>query len=142
MGIPPSDKLQSLRFSLRKEHKLEKEAGSKFMALELFGDIHDEKCDNQDFDDCPLHPDNDTIFRFFKRPKEDGSYLIAVLSAKNSDNAVIFPNSSGNSSIFKQPDKLRVSRDFKLEMLRGRFLKFSHPSKFNETSLSIYPTDS
>ena len=112
------------------------------MALELFGDIHDEKRDNQDFEDCPLHPDNDTVLRFFKRPKENGSCLIEVLSASNSDKAVIFPNSSGNSSIFKQPDKLRVSRDFKLEMLRGRFLRFSHPSKFNETSLSIYPMDS
>ena len=112
------------------------------MALEPFGDIHDEKFDNQDFEDCSLHPDNDTVLRFLKRPKEDGSFLIAVLSASNSDKAVMFPNSSGNSSSFKQPDKLRVLRDFKLEMLLGRFLTFLHPSKFSKTSFSKCPIDS
>ena len=112
------------------------------MALDLLGDIHDEKRDNQDLEDFPLHPDNDTVLRFFKRPKENGRCLIEVLSASNSDKAVIFPISSGNASSFKQPDKLRVSRDFKLEMLFGRFLRFLHPSKFNKTSLPRCPIDS
>ena len=61
------------------------------MALEPFGDIHDEKHDNQDFEDCPLHPDNDTILRFLKRPKEGGSFLIAVLYASNSDKSCHVP---------------------------------------------------
>ena len=56
--------------------------------------------------------------------------------------AVMFPNSSGNTSSFKQPDKLRVLRDFKLEMLLGRFLTFLHPSKFSKTSFSKCPIDS
>jgi hypothetical protein len=72
IGNPSSDRLQSLRFSLVKEHSPEMEAGSKCVGLELFGDIHDEKCDNKDFEDCPLHPDKDTVSRFFKRQRRQG----------------------------------------------------------------------
>jgi hypothetical protein len=41
-----------------------------------------------------------------------------------------------------QPDKLRVSREFKFEILSGRFFKFLHPCKFNKTSFSKCPMDS
>ena len=78
------------------------------MGLELFSDIHDEKRDNKDFEDCPLHPDKDIVSRFFKRQKEAGSCVIAVLSACNSFKAIIFSNCSGSLSSFKQPDKLRI----------------------------------
>ncbi|GLT71270.1 hypothetical protein SLA2020_433030 [Shorea laevis] len=99
------------------------------MGFVHFGDIHDKKPDIQDFEDCPLHPDNDTVLSFFKRPKEYGSCLIAVPSASSSVKATIFPNCFGNLSIFMQSNKLRVSKDSKLEMLSGRFFKFSHPCK-------------
>jgi hypothetical protein len=142
IGIPSSDKLRPEIFISVKECNPEMEAGSKLTGFKLFCDIHDEKSDNQDFADCSLNPNNNRVFKFFKRPKEDGSCLIAVPSASNFVKAIIFPNSSGNLSTFKQPDKLKVSRDFKFEMLLGRFLKFLHPSKFSETSLSRFPMDS
>jgi hypothetical protein len=78
------------------------------VGLELFGDIHDEKRDNKDFEDCLLHPNKDTVSRFFKRPMEAGSCVIEVLSACNSFKAIIFSNNSGSLSSFKQPDKLRI----------------------------------
>jgi hypothetical protein len=141
-GISSSDKLHSWRSSLVKERNPEMEAGSKLTRFKLFGGIHDERSGNQHLEDCSLHSDNDTILRFFKRPKEDGSCLIAVLSKNNRVKAIIFPNSSGNLSSFKQLDTLRVSRDFKFEMLLGRFLKFLHPSKFSRVSLFRFPMDS
>jgi hypothetical protein len=142
VGIPSSNKLQSLRSSFLKEHNPEKEVGSKFMGFGHFGDSHDKKRGIQDFEDCPLHPDNDIVLSFFKRPKEWGSCSIAVLSACSSDKAIIFPNCFGNLSIFMQSDKLRVSKDSKLEMLSGRFFKFLHPCKFNKTSFFKCPMDS
>ena len=141
-GIPSSDKLHSGRSRVVKERNPEIDAGSKLIEFKLFGDLHDERSENQDFEDCSLHPDNNRVLRFFKKPMEDGSCLIAVPSASSCVKAIIFPNSSGNLSSFKQPDKLRVSRDFKFEMLFGRFLKFLHPSKFSETSLFRSPMDS
>jgi hypothetical protein len=142
IGIPSSDKLRSERSSVVKERNPKMEAGGKLIGFKLFGDIHDERSDNQDLEDCSLNPDNNRVLRFFKRPKEDGSCLIAIPSASNSVKAIIFPNSSGNFSTFKQPDKLKVSRDFKFEMFLGRFLKFLHPSKFSEMSLFRFPMDS
>jgi hypothetical protein len=96
IGISSSNRLHSLRTSLLKEHSPKMEAGSKCVGLELFGDIHDENRDNQDFEDCPLHLDNYTDLRFFKRLKEVGSCIIAVLFACSFVKAIIFPKCSSS----------------------------------------------
>lgn len=142
MGILSSRKLQPLRSNSLKEHNPEIEAGSKLVGFEL-GNIPDNNREIQDSEACPnLHSDNVRVLRFVKRPKEDGSRLIAVLSARNSLRAIIYPKSSGSTVSFEQPDKLRVSRDFELEMLVGRFLRFLHPFKLSKTSLFRCPIDS
>jgi hypothetical protein len=126
-GIPSSNKLQPLRSSCLKEHNPKIEVGSKYMGFVNFDDIHDMNRDNHDLENCPLHPDNDKVLRFFKRPNEYGSCLIAVPFAYSSFKAIIFSNCFGNLLIFMQSNKLRVSKDPKLKMLSGRFFKFLHP---------------
>jgi hypothetical protein len=86
-----SDKLRPERFSDVKEHNPEIEGGRKHIGFRLFDDINDERSDTQDFEGRSLHPDNNAISRFFKRPKEDGSCLIAIPFASNSVKAIIFP---------------------------------------------------
>jgi hypothetical protein len=142
IGIPSSNKLQLLSFSFLKQHNPEIEVGRNFMGSVHFADIHDKKLDIHDLEDCPLHLDNDTILSFFKRLKEYGSCLIAVLSASSSVKVTILPNCFGNLSIFMQSNKLRVSKDSKFEMLSGRFFNFSHLCKFNKKSFSKCPMDS
>ena len=132
--IPSSNKLQPLRSSCLKEHNPAIEVGSKYMGFVNFDDIHDMNRDNHDLENCPLHPDNDRVLRFFKRPNEYGSCLIVVPSAYISFKATIFSNCFGNLSIFMRSDKLRISKDPKLKMLLGRFFKFLHPCKFKKTS--------
>jgi hypothetical protein len=149
------DKLRLERFSDVKEHNPKIEGGRKHTGFRLFDDINDERSDKLDFGDindergntqgfegCLLHPDNDAISRFFKRPKDDGSCLIATSSASSSVKAIIFPILFGNLSIFKQPDKSRVLRDSKLEMLLGRSIRILHPFKFSKTSFPKPPMDS
>jgi hypothetical protein len=99
-----SDKLRPERFSDVKERNPEIEGGRKHTGFTLFDDINDERSDKQDFGDInnergdtqdfegrSLHPDNDAISRFFKRPKEDGSCLIAIPFASRFVRAIIFP---------------------------------------------------
>jgi hypothetical protein len=99
-----SDKLRPVRRSVVKEHNPETEDGRKHTGLRLFDDINDKRSDEQDFggindkrgdtqdfEGCSSHPNNDAISRFFKRPKEDGSFLIAIPSASSFVNAIIFP---------------------------------------------------
>lgn len=114
LGIPSSDKLQSESPSTVKERSPETEGGNKLMGFNLFGDIHGKKSDNLDFDEHAVLPDNKTVLRFFKSPKEDGNCLMLVSSTRSSVKDIMFPNSSDNLSTFKQPDKLRLSRDLKL----------------------------
>jgi hypothetical protein len=103
-GNSISDKLRPERLSVVKERNPETEAGRKRTRFRLFDDINDERSDEQDFGDindergdtqdfkgCSTHPDNDAISRFFKRPKEDGSCLVAIPSASSSVKAIIFP---------------------------------------------------
>jgi hypothetical protein len=99
-----SDKLRPERSSDFKERNPEIEGGRKHTGFRLFDDINDERSDKQDFGDInnergdtqdfegrSLHPDNNAISRFFKRPKEDGSSLIAIPSASSFVKAIIFP---------------------------------------------------
>jgi hypothetical protein len=91
IGNPSSDKLRLERLNFVKERNPQTEGGRKHTGFKLFGDINDKRGDNQDFEDCSLHPDNDAISRFSKRPKEDGNCLIAVPFASSSVKAIIFP---------------------------------------------------
>jgi hypothetical protein len=99
-----SDKLRRERRSIVKECKPETKCGRKHTGLWIFDDINDERSDEQDFGDingergdtkyfegCSLHPNNDAISRFFKRPKEDGCCLRAITSASSSGKGIIFP---------------------------------------------------
>jgi hypothetical protein len=51
-GNISSDKLRPERFSFVKERNPKIEGGRKHNGFKLFGDINDERSDNQDFEDC------------------------------------------------------------------------------------------
>ena len=105
----------------------------------LLGETHLEKDGNKDLVvNSSLHPSNNRASRFFKSPKEIGNCLIADLIAKSFLKASNLPKCSGNLLSFKQPLRIRVSRDLKLQMLPGSSLKLLHSAKFKTTSLSKF----
>ena len=77
-------RLQFLRSNLVKEHALYREDNSKSMGSGLLGEeIKGRSSSYHDLDwndDNCLHPWKDSILRFFKRPMEEGTCLIAVHS--------------------------------------------------------------
>ena len=66
-------------------------------------------------DDNPLHPLKDSTLRFFKRPMEEGTSLIAVPLTSSSSTLSAFPTFSGNLSSFEHPEIFTSLSNFKIE---------------------------
>ena len=77
--VAPSDILQALRLRVFKELKLDKGDNTKLLKFELLLGNHHEVDGGG-----PLHLSKDNISRFLNKEKEEGSTLIAVPSAQNS----------------------------------------------------------
>ena len=64
--------------------------------------------------------------RPFRRSIDEGSTSIGVPSKRSSFKLSIFSIISGKLSSFEQPERKRYSRDFNLQILVGRLLRFLH----------------
>ena len=85
-------------------------------------------------DSSPLHPLNDNTSRFSKREIEGGNSFIVVLAASSFSKPCMLPKPSSKFSSFEQPNRIRVWRDFNLQMLCGRIARLLHSLRFNRTS--------
>ena len=74
----------------------------------------------EDLDDIPSHQQRDITLRFFKRLMDAGNPFTAVPLTSSSFKPSRFPNVSGNSSSFEQPDNVRIFRDVQLQQEFGR----------------------
>ncbi|KEH35870.1 hypothetical protein MtrunA17_Chr3g0135601 [Medicago truncatula] len=70
---------------------------------------------------------------------DKGTLVIAVLFATKVVKDFIYSMSSSNLLIFKQPERMRVFRDFNLYVLLGRLHRLIQSSKFIRRILSRCP---
>jgi hypothetical protein len=81
-----------------------------------------------------------SIVRPLKRPIDNGSSFMAVPSNLSSFKCSIFPTISGNFLSFKQPERIKASRESKL-MMHGSLVRDLHSFKFNKVSCLRTPMD-
>lgn len=83
----------------------------------------------------------DNFVSFIKLTMLGGSCVIVISSVWNTDKECISPRSSGNLSIFEQPEMLRFWRNFNLQMPLGTLRSLFQSCTFIWTSLWRHPTD-
>ncbi len=123
------------------EFMLCNESGNLLTDTRLFlGDIVDQNCEDNILDGDPSYPQRDIYLRFFIGAMIDSMCFMAVLSRKVFKDS-ISPKFSSRWSILKQPERMRVSREFNLLKLLGRLLRLLQPFKFTKTRWWRSPID-
>ena len=84
-------------------------------------------------DDNPSHPMIVSSSRCFKRPMEEGTFLIAVSLNSNEIRLSAFPRFSGSLSSFEHPQRLTLLTNFKLKMVSGKCTRFLQLYNSNST---------
>jgi len=107
----------------------------------IVGDIQDRITEGKIFGDNLSNRPRDMYPMLFERTIEIGSSFTAVFSAirviKDSISAVSF----SIRSIFEQPERMRVFKDFNLYIPLGRLLRFVQSFKFWSKRLPRHPID-
>jgi len=80
----------------------------------FLGDIQDRIIDGNTSCEDPSYPHREIYPMLFDLSNEKGTLVIAVLFASRVVKDSICSKSSSNLSIFKQPERMRVCRDFNL----------------------------
>lgn len=126
LGIAPSVKLQFARLNFSKQFKPCNEGSNKSNLM--------------DGDHFRSH--RDEFLRFFSPTIVNGTFRMAVLSARRVVKDTISPKSSAKFSNLEQPERTRTSIDFDLYKLLGRSLSSLQSSKSITESLPRCPMDS
>jgi len=91
--------------------------------------------------DNPSNPHRDIYPMLFELTIEKGTCFTAVFSATRVIKDFICAISSSNMPIFKQPERMKVLKDFNLYTSLGRLLRLIQSFKFISSRLRRSPMD-